>query len=619
VDVVVRAHGRARRQHAQAARHAQVQQRAAGLRVQQQVLGAPAHRVDALAREQLHHLARDRPAQVRAAQHHVGDATAFDVRREAAAGGFDFGQFRHRRSIGFPDGTECPRGRRPADLRRRARGGGADRAARARHAGAAIAHPGRAGRLRAALQGRAPAAHRRVQVPRRLQRGLGTARRSRRARRGHPLLRQPRRRAGAGRGHPRHPLPRGRARGRDRGQARGDPRLRRGPAPLRADHGRARGDRRARATRDRRHLRAPVRRSAGDRRPGHRGAGTAQRQWRLRRGGGPGRRRRTGGGHRVGAGRARARLRTAARRTRGRGRHRALAGGRAPRRGLRARHRLRRPARHARPAGLRDPPRARRARDSGRGRGYPRRPAPAVDPAEAAGRAVVGDRAGRGAAAARPARRQARGRDPFRRQRGYRGCMTHRSLRAPGAWIAALALVLALLLPGLRGIWDADEGRYTNVALQMVDSGAWLSPHRSEQTGHWTKPPLTYWAIAASVEVFGRNPWAARLPGSLAYLLCAWLAFRIARRLAPGSERVAALAFATMLLPFGAAHYITTDFLLAAAEALAMWGFVEARFGDRRYARRWLALMWAGFGLAFLTKGPPGLLPLLAVFAFDAL
>ncbi len=142
--------------------------------------------------------------------------------------------------------------------------------------------------------------------------------------------------------------------------------------------------------------------------------------------------------------------------------------------------------------------------------------------------------------------------------------MIDRWLRSPGAWIAALALVLALLLPGLRGIWDADEGRYTNVALQMVDSGDWLSPHRSEHTGHWTKPPLTYWAIAASVEVFGRNPWAARLPGSLAYLLCAWLAFRIARRLAPGSERVAALAFATMLVPFGAAHYITTDFLLAA-------------------------------------------------------
>ena len=194
-----------------------------------------------------------------------------------------------------------------------------------------------------------------------------------------------------------------------------------------------------------------------------------------------------------------------------------------------------------------------------------------------------------------------------------------RALRSPGTWIAALALVLALLLPGLRGIWDPDEGRYTNVAMHMLDSGDWLVPHRSEEVAHWTKPPLTYWAIAASIEAFGRNGWAARLPSSLSYLLCAWLAFRMARRLAPGSEHQAALAFATMLLPFGAAQLITTDYLLAACESLAMWGFIEARFGNGRLARRWLALMWAAFGLAFLAKGPPGLLPLLAIFVFERL
>lgn len=207
-------------------------------------------------------------------------------------------------------------------------------------------------------------------------------------------------------------------------------------------------------------------------------------------------------------------------------------------------------------------------------------------------------------------------------------------LHAPTAWLAGLALVLALLLPGLRGIWDPDEGRYTNVAMHMVDSGNWLEPHRSHEVGHWTKPPLTYWAIAASVEIFGRNPWAARLPSALSYLLCAWLAWRMGRRLAPratgaspassatpGGDAAlqAPLVFATMLLPFGAAQLITTDYLLAACEALAMWGFVEARFGDGTRTRRWLALMWAGFGLAFLCKGPPGLLPLLAVFAFDLL
>src|SRR5690606_13224793 len=185
--------------------------------------------------------------------------------------------------------------------------------------------------------------------------------------------------------------------------------------------------------------------------------------------------------------------------------------------------------------------------------------------------------------------------------------------------LVALALLLALLLPGLRGIWDPDEGRYTNVALHMLDSGNWLEPHRSADVEHWTKPPLAYWAIAGSVAVFGPTPWAARLPGGLSYLLCAWLVWAMARRLVPDGERQAALAFLTMLVPFGAAQWISTDFVLAACESLAMWAYVEAMFGNGRHARRWLALMWAGFGLAFLAKGPPGLVPLLAIACFGRL
>lgn len=191
--------------------------------------------------------------------------------------------------------------------------------------------------------------------------------------------------------------------------------------------------------------------------------------------------------------------------------------------------------------------------------------------------------------------------------------------RPNAAWIAALALALALVFLGARGIWDPDEGRYTNVALNMLDSGDWLNPRRSHEVGHWTKPPLTYWAIAASVGAFGANPWAARLPSALAYLLCVWLAWRVARRLAPGAEAQAALAYATMLLPFGASQLITTDFLLAASVGTALWAFVEARFGIGRHPLRWLTLMWAAFALSFLTKGPPALLGLLVVLAFDLL
>jgi 4-amino-4-deoxy-L-arabinose transferase-like glycosyltransferase len=197
-------------------------------------------------------------------------------------------------------------------------------------------------------------------------------------------------------------------------------------------------------------------------------------------------------------------------------------------------------------------------------------------------------------------------------------------LRWPALGVAIIALVLALGFLGTRGIWDPDEGRYTNVALNMLDSGDWLNPRRNHEVGHWTKPPLTYWAIAASVAVFGQNPWAARLPSALAYLLCVWLAWRIARRLAPGSEQTAAVAYATMAFTVGAAQMITTDYVLSACTGVALWAFVEARFapqgpGEESSAPRWTALMWTAFAFAFVAKGPPALIHLLAALVFDRL
>ncbi|HET7842534.1 MAG TPA: glycosyltransferase family 39 protein [Xanthomonadales bacterium] len=185
--------------------------------------------------------------------------------------------------------------------------------------------------------------------------------------------------------------------------------------------------------------------------------------------------------------------------------------------------------------------------------------------------------------------------------------------------LVVLVATLAFAFLGTRGIWDPDEGRYTNVALNMMDSGDWVDLQRNHHTGHWTKPPLTYWAIAASASAFGRDPWAARLPMALAYLACAWLTALLARRLAPGGERVAALAFATMLLPFGASQLVTTDFVLAAFQTLAMYAYVESRMGDARHSARWVLAMWLAFALAFLTKGPPGLIALLGVVAFEKL
>ncbi|WP_440222852.1 ArnT family glycosyltransferase [Dokdonella sp. MW10] len=192
-------------------------------------------------------------------------------------------------------------------------------------------------------------------------------------------------------------------------------------------------------------------------------------------------------------------------------------------------------------------------------------------------------------------------------------------LRERALWVTVAVACLVFGMLGTRGIWDPDEGRYTNVALTMLDSGDWIHPRRNEDTGHWTKPPLAYWAIAASVSALGEHAFAARLPAALSYLACILLVARLARRLAPGQERLAAMVYATMLLPVGASQLITTDFILAALQTLAVTAYVESRHAQRGQARLWIVAMWFAFGLGFLTKGPPALLALLAIAVYERL
>ena len=47
-------------------------------------------------------------------------------------------------------------------------------------------------------------------------------------------------------------------------------------------------------------------------------------------------------------------------------------------------------------------------------------------------------------------------------------------------WLVLLALALAFGFLGSRGLYDPDEGRYTNVALTMLESGDWINPQRNE-------------------------------------------------------------------------------------------------------------------------------------------
>jgi 4-amino-4-deoxy-L-arabinose transferase len=191
-------------------------------------------------------------------------------------------------------------------------------------------------------------------------------------------------------------------------------------------------------------------------------------------------------------------------------------------------------------------------------------------------------------------------------------------MRRPPWWLVALLVLLAFAFQGTRGIWEPDEGRYTATGLNMLESGDWLVPTLDREHAHLTKPPVTYWAIAAGIALLGRNEWAARLPGALAFIGTGLLVFGIGRRLCAARPWLPATAWGLSLGPLIAANIVSTDALLMFFETAAMFAFVEWWSRGAGDGRRWLLAMWAAWGLAFMTKGPPGLLPLAGMVAFLA-
>ena len=184
--------------------------------------------------------------------------------------------------------------------------------------------------------------------------------------------------------------------------------------------------------------------------------------------------------------------------------------------------------------------------------------------------------------------------------------------------LAVLAVfAYACALQGVRPLYSPDEGRYTNVALNMLASGDWLRPTLHPDLEHWAKPPLTYWSIAASVAAFGHSEFAVRLPNALAFGFTILLMARLGRRFVPAQPWLPALTYATFAFPALAANLVTTDTLLTLWEAATAAAFVELWWAATpTIAHRARLLLWLAAALAFMTKGPPGLLALAACALF---
>ncbi|MBK9991083.1 MAG: glycosyltransferase family 39 protein [Verrucomicrobia bacterium] len=182
--------------------------------------------------------------------------------------------------------------------------------------------------------------------------------------------------------------------------------------------------------------------------------------------------------------------------------------------------------------------------------------------------------------------------------------------------IVVVGLLLATRL-GTMPLANPDEGRYAEIAREMLVSGDWVTP-RLNDVYYFEKPPLVYWATAASMAMFGQNAWAARLPNALLALGGVLLTYAATRRMhGRDAGLAAAIVLATSFLFCVLGRILILDMAVSVFMSGALFCFI---LGVREQPGRTRRLLFYGLyacaALATLSKGLIGFLVSGAVMFF---
>jgi len=180
------------------------------------------------------------------------------------------------------------------------------------------------------------------------------------------------------------------------------------------------------------------------------------------------------------------------------------------------------------------------------------------------------------------------------------------------AWIA-LALIIAIAWFAnldVRKLQHPDEGRYAEIAREMLVTGDWVTP-RLDGLKYFEKPPLQYWLTAASFKAFELDEWTARLPGAVAGFATVVVVAATGAALAGAAAGLyAGLVLAGSVWLFGISHLVTLDALLTFWLTLSLCAFLRAQHAraSPSHVKRWMLLAYAAAAAGLLTKGLVALL-----------
>ena len=191
-----------------------------------------------------------------------------------------------------------------------------------------------------------------------------------------------------------------------------------------------------------------------------------------------------------------------------------------------------------------------------------------------------------------------------------------------GRWqltvLIALAAALTLGTAGWGDLYNETDGQYGGAAKVMARTGSWLIPE-NDGIPRLVKPPLLYWALAASMKIFGVNEFAARVPNALAVTFWVGVTFLIGAQMG-GRWRgfLAGIILLTSLGTFTLGRIVMPEPMFSALIAAAL--YCALRGADHAAHRRgWFLGFWLFASLASFTKGWHGLLYPLAIVGIAAI
>lgn len=161
---------------------------------------------------------------------------------------------------------------------------------------------------------------------------------------------------------------------------------------------------------------------------------------------------------------------------------------------------------------------------------------------------------------------------------------------------------------GARPLFVPDEGRYAEIAREMIVRHDYVTPYLNG-IKYFEKPPFFYWMEVAAIKIGGLNLWSIRSVNAFLALFGCVITYTTARSIYNRSTGlVAAFILATSCLYFVMTHMVSLDLPVTVFLSATLYAFIlGTRHRQLKIAHRYFILAAAMAAIAVLTKGLIGI------------